>query len=84
MPAGIGLGYVYFAATMFLGYTAFCQWAILPQVSKTNATLLSDTAPVPDGIHLFEAFTPADKGPGIWMAGARAPRSEWLSVASWV
>jgi len=33
------MGLVYFAATKFVGYTAFCRWAIEPQIEKSVGEL---------------------------------------------
>jgi len=44
MPAGPAeLGFVYFAAAKLVGYTAFCRWAIGPQLSNTGV----DAPPIP-------------------------------------
>lgn len=40
MPAGPEpLGFAYFAATKLVGYTAFCRWAIEPQLYKMEGAL---------------------------------------------
>jgi len=44
MPAGPAeLGFVYFAAAKLVGYTAFCRWAIEPQLSNAGV----DLPPIP-------------------------------------
>ncbi len=40
MPAGPdALGLVYFAATKFAGYTAYCRWAIQPRAAKVTTSI---------------------------------------------
>jgi hypothetical protein len=39
MPAGVGFGYVYFAAAKLAGYSGFCRWAIEPQLLKAEGAL---------------------------------------------
>jgi hypothetical protein len=38
MPAGgTAMGFVYFAAAKYAGYTAYCRWAIQPQLQPESA-----------------------------------------------
>jgi len=38
MPAGgTTMGFVYFAAAKYAGYTAYCRWAIQPQIQTESA-----------------------------------------------
>lgn len=66
MPAGpSALGFVYFAATKLLGYTAFCRWGIQPQVEYAMAPQ--------DHAVQRELFSPAkvhNRIPSAWKAGA--------------
>jgi hypothetical protein len=72
MPAGPGeLGFVYFAVAKFAGYTAFCKWAIAPQLFDAGSesaatpairTLFGPTADLSGKVH--------STLPAAWKAGA--------------
>jgi hypothetical protein len=55
MPAGgTPVGLLYFAATKFAGYTAFCRWGIQPQIDHA----------ISEG-----TISPSAEMPSAWLAG---------------
>jgi hypothetical protein len=72
MPAGLGLGYAYFLATKFVGYTAFCHWVLNPQIlrSATGNDHKPDSA-APSSIFFVRSAESALQTdiPTAWKAG---------------
>lgn len=77
MPAGPApMGFAYFLAAKFAGYTAFCHWVVRPQIESSTAKIVSETIasasvldPALANSSLSEESPPASEIPSSIKAG---------------
>jgi len=86
MPAGPSeLGFVYFVTAKFAGYTAYCHWAVTPQLKKQNTEVRIPAAWKAGAVRtIMGAIIGAIVGIGFWKMPMFSQRDFFATPAFYI